>query len=318
MMNFITAMPGLLQSSAELGLITALVVLALYLSYTMLNICDLSTDGVVTLGAAVGAMVALSGHPFLAIFAAIGAGMLSGVLTAFLQTKMGINSLLAGIVVNTGLYSVNIFIMGNSSLVSLNKADTVFTMAKDLLKDTFLAPYSKLLVIVLFVAVAALFLTLFLRTRLGLALRATGNNPDMVRSSSVNTTIITIIGLALANGLTALSGCLLAQYNKSADINIGTGLLTVALASLLIGGMFFKKKGVGLGTVGAIIGAFLFRLIYAIALEFHMPAFLLKLISSVIVIIAIAGPYLFKAGKENIAREKSRKALMNCGEGGEK
>ena len=137
---------SLLQTALELGLISSLVVLALFLSYSMLNVCDLSTDGCFTLGAAVGATVAISGHPYLAIPAAMGAGVLSGFVTAFLQTKMGIDSLLAGIIVNTGLYSVNIAVMGNSSLLNMNRTETVFTKVKAALDGTPFAGSTKLIV----------------------------------------------------------------------------------------------------------------------------------------------------------------------------
>ena len=135
---------------------------------------------------------------------------------------------------------------------------------------------------------------LFLRTRLGLAIRATGNNPDMVRSSSINPVKTTIIGLCIANAFTALSGCLLAQSQKSVSIDIGTGMVTVALASLLIGGAFFGKGKIPLRIFGMVVGAFVFRLVYTIALRFNLPAFMLKFVSSVIVILAISGPYLKK------------------------
>ncbi|MCR5083427.1 MAG: ABC transporter permease [Parasporobacterium sp.] len=284
----------LVSTALELGLISALTVLALYLSYTMLDICDLSTDGCFTLGAAVGAIVAISGHPYLSIIAAMGAGVLSGFITAFLQTKLGVNSLLAGIIVNTGLYSINIAVMNNTSLLNMNNTDTIFTKFKSLLENTFLAGSYKLVVALIFVALVVILLTLFLKTRMGLAIRATGNNPDMVRSSSINTTVIIIIGLCISNAITALSGCLLAQYNKSVNIDIGTGMVTIALASLLIGYLFFKRRGVGLRAVGAIIGAIIFRAVYTLALQINMPAHMLKLISSIIVVIAIAGPYLYE------------------------
>ena len=127
---------GLGSTALELGLISSLTVLALFLSYSMLNVCDLSTDGCFTLGAVVGAVVAISGHPFLSIPAAMGAGVLSGLVTSLLQTKMGIDSLLSGIIVNTGLYSVNIALMGGASLLNMNKTDTVFTKLKSLLSST--------------------------------------------------------------------------------------------------------------------------------------------------------------------------------------
>ena len=282
----------LLQTALELGLISSLTVLALFLSYSMLNVCDLSTDGCFTLGATVGAAVAIAGHPYLSIPAAMLAGVASGFVTAFLQTKMGVNSLLAGIIVNTALYSVNIAVMGNASVLNMNKTDTVFTKMRALLAGSALAGQYKLIVAVLAVVLAAVLLGLFLKTRLGLAIRATGNNPDMVRSSSVNPVVTTIIGLCAANALTALSGCLLAQSQKSVNIDIGSGMVTIALASLLIGHVFLGRKGIPLRIFGMVLGAFVFRLVYTVALRFDMPAFMLKFVSSVVVVAAISIPYL--------------------------
>lgn len=280
------------QTALELGLICSLTVLALFLSYSMLNVCDLSTDGCFTLGAAVGAVVAISGHPYLAIPAAMAAGVCSGLITAVLQTRMGIDSLLAGIIVNTGLYSINIAIMSGSSLLNMNKTETVFTKAKALLEGTVFAEQYRLLVALIAVAATVAFLTVFLNTRLGLAIRATGDNPDMVRSSSINPVFTTTVGLCVANAFTGLSGCLLAQSQKSVSIDIGTGMVTVALASLLIGQVLMGRGSILKRAIGMVVGAFAFRLVYTIALRLNMPAFMLKLVSSVIVILAIATPYL--------------------------
>lgn len=296
----------LLQTALELGLISALTVLALFLSYSMLNVCDLSTDGCFTLGATVGATVAISGHPYLSIPAAMLAGVLSGFVTAILQTKMGVNSLLAGIIVNTALYSVNIAVMGNSSLLNMNRTETVFTVLRDALKETAFADTYRLIIAAAAVLLVGLFLAFFLKTRLGLAIRATGNNPDMVRSSSINPTVTTIIGLCIANSFTALSGCLLAQSQKSVNIDIGTGMVTVALASLLIGSVFLGKRKIPLRIVGMVLGAFVFRLVYTVTLKFHMPAFMLKFVSSVIVVIAISLPYLKKQLPLAVRRLKKR------------
>jgi len=284
-------MISLLRTALELGLISGLTVLALFLSYSMLNVCDLSTDGCFTFGACVGAAVAIAGHPGLSIPAAMAAGILSGAVTALLQTKMGINSLLAGIIVNTGLYSVNIAVMGNASILNMNKTETVFTKAKELLDGTPLEDWARLIVIVLFVILVAVILVVFLNTRMGLAIRATGDNPEMVKASSINPFLPTMVGLCVANAFTGLSGCLMAQYQKSVDINIGSGMVTVALASLLIGRTFFGHGRIRFRVLGAVLGAFVFRLVYTLALRLHMPAYMLKLVSSVIVIIAIAGPY---------------------------
>lgn len=287
-----TTVLTLLETALELGLVSALTVLALFLSYSMLNVCDLSTDGCFTLGATVGAAVAIAGHPYLSIAAAMLAGIASGFVTAFLQTKMGINSLLAGIIMNTGLYSVNIAVMGGSSILNMNKVDTVFSKVRELTQETPLKGHYKLIIALSAVIIVALLLGFFLKTRVGLAIRATGNNPDMVRSSSINPVITTIIGLCIANSFTALSGCLLAQMQKSVNIDTGTGMVTVALASLLIGNVFLGKKKMPLRIVGMVLGAFVFRLVYTIALRFDMPAFMLKLVSSLVVIAAISIPYL--------------------------
>ena len=281
------------QTAMELGLVNALTVLSLFLSYSMLNVCDLSTDGCFTLGAAVGALVAIAGYPWLSLPAAMLAGMISGFVTATLQTRMGVQSLLAGIVVNTGLYSVNMALTGNKANLNMNKIPTIFTMAKNLLKDTPLAGQSALLVMLVTVALVVLFMCWFLKTKLGLAIRATGSNADMVRSSSINPTFTTTVGLCVSNAFTGLSGCLMSQQAKSFDINMGSGMVTVALASLLIGGVFFAKhRPIPLRAVGVVLGAILFRLVYGLALRLDMPAFMLKLVSSVIVVIAISGPYL--------------------------
>ena len=303
---------GLGTTALELGLMSSLTVLALFLSYSMLNVCDLSTDGCFTLGAVVGAVTSIAGHPLLSIPAAMGAGVLSGLFTSILQTKMGIDSLLAGIIVNTGLYSINIAIMGGSSLLNMNKTTTIFTMMKTFLSSTFLSSSYKLITALIFVVLVVVFLSFFLRTRLGLSIRATGDNPDMVKSSSINPAFTTIIGLCISSSFTALSGCLLAQSQKSVNVTIGSGMVTIALASLLIGRAFMGKGGITKRAIGVVLGAIIFRLVYTIALRFNLPAYMLKLVSSVIVIIAISFPY-FKGKKESFMRiHKAKKEAGNA------
>ena len=303
---------GLGTTALELGLMSSLTVLALFLSYSMLNVCDLSTDGCFTLGAVVGAVTAIAGHPLLSIPAAMGAGVLSGLFTSILQTKMGIDSLLAGIIVNTGLYSINIAIMGGYSLLNMNKTTTIFTMMKTFLSSTFLSSSYKLITALIFVVLVVVFLSFFLRTRLGLSIRATGDNPDMVKSSSINPAFTTIIGLCISSSFTALSGCLLAQSQKSVNVTIGSGMVTIALASLLIGRAFMGKGGITKRAIGVVLGAIIFRLVYTIALRFNLPAYMLKLVSSIIVIIAISFPY-FKGKKESFMRiHKAKKEAGNA------
>ena len=295
----------LIQSALELGIIYGIIALALFLTYSMLNVCDLSTDGCYTMGAAAGAVVALAGHPFLALFAAMAAGVLSGLVNAFLQTKMKVKSMLAGIIVNTGLYTVNICIMGKSNL-NMNTTTTVFSMMKELLKGTALESYSKMIVVLIFLVIIAVLLALFLGTRLGLSIRATGNNIAMVKSSSINTAMTTTVGLCMGGAMTALAGCLLGEYQKSVDVNMGTGMVTVALASLIIGETIFGRRTIKVRILGVILGSCLYRVIVAIALRFNLPASALKLVSAVIVGIAISIPAI----KEILALQKTKRAAM--------
>jgi len=296
---------ALIQSALELGIIYGIIALALFLTYSMLNVCDLSTDGCYTMGAAAGAVVALAGHPFLALFAAMAAGVLSGLVNAFLQTKMKVESMLAGIIVNTGLYTVNICIMGKSNL-NMNTTTTVFSMMKDLLKGTVLESYSKMIVALIFLVIIAVLLALFLGTRLGLSIRATGNNIAMVKSSSINPAMTTTVGLCMGGAMTALAGCLLGEYQKSVDVNMGTGMVTVALASLIIGETIFGRRTIKVRILGVILGSCLYRVIVAIALRFNLPASALKLVSAVIVGIAISIPAI----KEILALQKTKRAAM--------
>ena len=270
---------SIVQSALELGFIYSLVALALFISFTILNIADLSTDGCFTLGCAVGAMVTLAGHPVLALFAAMGAGVCSGFITAFLQTRMGIESILAGIIVNTGLYTINIAVMGFASNVNLFGCDTIFSLAKETIGGSFY----KIIVVAIVVAAVALILSWFLGTRLGLSIRATGDNPDMVKASSINPGFMITVGLCVANSLTGLSGALLAQYQKSCDINLGTGMVTIALASLIIGESIIGKGSILKRVCGVVLGSCLYRFLVAVALRLNVPAECLKLVSAIIV-----------------------------------
>ncbi len=299
---------SILQSALELGCIYALVALALFLSFSILNIADLSTDGCFTLGCAVGAVVTLSGHPVLALFAAAGAGVCSGFVTAFLQTRMGVPSILAGIIVNTGLYTVNIAVMGFSSNVNLFACDTIFSLAKEKLHYDWYEDWYKLLIVLIVVMITGVLLSLFLNTRIGLSIRATGDNEDMVRASSINPLFMITVGLCIANALTALSGAILGQYQKSCDINLGTGMVTIALASLIIGETLVGKGSMFRKIASVILGSCLYRFIVALALRMNVPAEALKLVSAVIVAVAISFPYLREKFLLNRQRSHNRNA----------
>ena len=285
---------AIVLSALELGCIYALVAMALFLSFRVLNIADMTTDGAFTLGCAVSATMAVAGHPILGLFAAMVSGAAAGFITAFLQTRMGVPSILAGIITNTGLYTINLAVMGFSSNVPMLKTTTLFSMAESLFGEN--APY-KLITAALITAVVCALLIAFLGTRLGLSIRATGDNPDMVRASSINTAFTITVGLCIANAMTALSGAVLAQYQKSADINLGTGMVVIGLASLIIGETLFGRGGLWTKAVAAVAGSIIYRFIIAIAMRANLPSEALKLISAIIVVLAISAPALKKGAE---------------------
>ena len=276
------------QTALELGFLYALIAMALFLSYRILDIADLTTDGCFVLGAAVSVTVTAAGHPILAIFAAMLAGACAGFVTAFLQTKLGVPSILAGIITNTGLYTVNLMAMGWKSNQSLLGGRTVFTMLRD---RGIGGDWYELLLAASVTILAGLLLVLFLGTRMGLSIRATGDNPDMVRASSLNPSFTITVGLCLANVLTALSGAVVGQYQKTVDINSGTGIVVIGLACLIIGETLLGRRSVKKGVIAAILRSIVYRFIYAIVFYTKIvPVECLKLLTAVIVALAIASP----------------------------
>ena len=292
---------AVILSALELGCIYALVALALFLSFRVLNIADMTTDGAFTLGCAVSASLAVAGHPLLALPAAMLAGACAGSITALLQTKLKIPSILAGIITNTGLYTINLAVMGFSSNVNMMKSKTLFSLVQPALGSVY-----KLLPAALITLVVAVLLVVFLKTRLGLSIRATGDNPDMVRASSINTGFTITIGLCMSNAMTALSGAVLTQYQKTADINLGTGMVIIGLASLIIGETLLPKGKLWMKALGAVAGSIVYRFIIAIALRLDLPSECLKLISATIVALAIGLPAIRGAMKPATKGGKSK------------
>lgn len=279
-----------IQTALELGFMYALVAMALFLSYRVLDIADLTTDSSFVLGAAVSVVVAAAGHPFLAVLAAILAGACAGFVTALLQTRLGVPSILAGIVTNTGLYTVNLMVMGWSSNVSLLKQETLFTIVRD---TGIGGSWYKLILAAGITILAVVLLVWFLGTRLGLSIRATGDNKDMVRASSINPVFTITVGLCISNALTALSGAVVGQYQKSSDINSGTGIVVIGLACLIIGETIFGRRSVGRNVVAAVAGSIVYRFLYALILKTSIvPIECLKLVTAVVVGLAIASPTL--------------------------
>jgi putative ABC transport system permease protein len=280
------------QTALELGFMYALVSMALYLSYRVLDIADLTTDGSFVLGTAVAVSMAAAGHPLLAFPAAMAAGAGAGFVTAFLQTRLGVPSILAGIITNTGLYTINLMAMGWTSNVNLLKQETAFTLLK---KTGIGGSWYELLLAAGITVLAGALLVWFLGTRIGLSIRATGDNRDMVRASSINPTLTITVGLCISNALTALSGAVVGQMQKTADINGGTGIVVIGLACLIIGETVVGR-GSGLrGVIAVIVGSVIYRFIYAVVLKTGIvPIECLKLVTAVIVALAIAMPALKK------------------------
>lgn len=297
----------ILQTALELGFLYALVAMALFLSYRVLDIADLTTDGCFVLGAAVSVTMAAAGHPFLGIFAAMAAGACAGFVTAFLQTRLGVPPILAGIVTNTGLYTINLMVMGWSANVSLLKTETIFTIFKT---TGIGGKWYEVVLAGSITVLMGILLVLFLGTRLGLSIRATGNNIRMVRASSINPTFTITVGLCIANALTALSGAMVGQYQNTADINGGTGIVVIGLACLIIGETVLGRKTIIKGAIAAVIGSVIYRFIYAIVLYTKIvPVQGLKLITAIVVGVAIAAPtikdwFLFQKRKHAAMQRK--------------
>ena len=295
---------AIVQSALELGFIYALVAMALFLSFRVLNIADMTTDGAFTLGCAVSATAAVAGHPFLGFVLAMLAGACAGFVTAFLQTHLGVPSILAGIITNTGLYTVNLAIMGFSSNVPMLKTETVFTMARALFGEK--SPY-KLIVAVTVTVVACALLILFLGTRLGLSIRATGDNPDMVRASSINVDATLILGLCISNGLIGLAGALVTHYVGYSDTSTSNGTLIYGLAAVIIGEALFGKRGVTVGLISAVCGSVIYKLIVTFVVDIELfgtnSANLMKLMCAVIV----AATFIIPAAKRTARNRKVKK-----------
>lgn len=288
------------QGAVEQGFIYALVALGLYLSYRTLDIADLTTDGSFTLGCACSAILTTMGHPFLGLAAALLAGAAAGLVTATLQTRFGVMPILAGIITMTGLYSINLMVMGNKANLPMLKSTNIF----DVFSSFFGNAFGKLIGCAIFTVIVAVLLVWFLRTQLGLSLRATGDNREMVSASSVNPAFTTTIGLCLANALISLAGGLLAQYQKFSDVTLGTGMVVIGLASLIIGEVIVGRGGVVRGVIAAVLGAVIYRIIVAFAITSNMNANNLKLISACIVAVAVAYPAVLEKVRFYLRRKK--------------
>jgi len=276
-----------LITALEQGLVFGIMALGVYITFKVLDFPDLTVDGSFPLGAAVASiMIFNGGNPFLALFLAAAAGMAAGCITGLLNTRGKITGLLSGILTMTALYSINLRIMGRANVTLLN-ARTIFTYIEE-----WGVPH-RWVFLALFIITAFLIKVLldcFLKTQIGFALRATGDNPEMARANGINTDTMKILGLSLSNGLIALSGALVAQYQGFADIGMGIGTIVAGLASVIIGEMMLGERSICMATFATLMGSFIYRLSIGIALRLGFAATDLKLLTTVLVIIALSTP----------------------------
>lgn len=287
---------GILTSSVSDGLIYAFVAVGVFITFRVLAFPDLTVDGSFVTGGSIAALMIVGGYnPFLATIAAIGGGLACGAVTGLLNTKLRISALLAGILMMVGLYSVNLRIMSGANIPLLRQI-TIFKSIAN-----FFGTVKSVILVIGILAVLALIvfmiLNWFLRTEFGLALRASGDNEQMIRALGSDTDKNTIIGCSISNGLVALSGALVAQNQGFCDVNMGVGMIVMGLAAVIIGGALFHPRGVASMLLAALGGTFVYRLFITIALRLGLAPGDLKLITAVLVVIALGIPYIQKKAR---------------------
>ena len=289
----------LLIGSLQLGLLYGILALGIYISFRILSIPDLTTEGSFAFGLSVSAAVTAAGHPVFALFAAMLAGAASGAVTGLLQTRYKIHPILSGIITMSGLYSINLMVLGGSPNLSLVRTPTIFKMIPFLTKNQAMT-----VIPIVAACLATLLIILLFHTHIGMCIRAVGDNEDMVRASSINVNACKIIAFSISNSLIALSGALIAQYQGYADISSSTGILVVGLASVIIGEAIFGKRGVTPGFISAVVGSLIYRYMIALATRYSpLDAYMLKLVSALIVGVTLA----FPAIRENIALARQQR-----------
>ena len=305
----------------QLGLMYGLLAMGVYISFRILNTPDLTAEGSFTFGVAVSTMVGVAGYPWLGLAAGFLCGALAGFITGELQTRVRIHPILAGILTMSGLYSVNLAVMGSAPNVNLPESlfKRLFALLPTANKRTNpelwarVSLYKELIetgVALILAALVLLALIWFFRTHMGLCIRATGNNEAMVRSSSINADRMRVIGLSVSNGCIGLSGAIIAQYQGYGDVSSGVGILVVGLASVIIGEAIFGRHGVAVGFISAIVGSVIYRFFISLALQLDiLPAYFLRFISAVIVGIALAIPTIQQFTRRRRAMRAAMQAL---------
>ncbi len=280
-------MLDIVLSSISQGLLWSIMAIGVFITFRILDIADLSAEGAFPMGAAVASVSILNGwHPVLATLAGLAGGMLVGLVSGFLHTKMKIPPLLTGIITLTGLYSTNLLVMGRSN-VSLSMQNTLVSMFQDLGLDK---TYAVILIGVIFITLVILSLMLFLNTQLGLSLRATGDNIHMGQANGINVNQMKVLGYMIGNGLIALSGALLAQNNGYADLNMGVGTIIIGLASVILAEVIIKHLPLGKRLISIVLGSVIYRLIIVVILTANVGAQMIKLVSAVLLAIILYIP----------------------------
>lgn len=302
-------MSEIILGAVSMGLLWAVMVIGVYITYRILDIADLSVEGTITLGAAVAArLITIGLNPWLATALSLLAGMLGGLITGLLHTRLRIPALLSGILTMIALWSINLRVMNRANLPLL-KVQTVYSGLQDFLQANFglsngnAKAYATLIIGLCFVIACACILYWFLGTEIGCAVRATGSNPKMSRAQGINTANMLLLGLMFSNGLVGLSGALIAQYQSFADIQMGTGSIVIGLASLIIGEVLFGKRTVKNSLVSVVCGAVVYRLIIAIVLKLGLNSNDLKLFTAITVAVCLVLPHL------KVKRLNAKKAL---------
>ena len=297
---------NLLISALGQGFVYAPMALGVFVSFRVLNTPDLTVDGSFVFGMTACAAVTVAGHPIGGILAGILAGARAGLVTGLLQTSLRLNPILSGILTMTGLYTVNYAVLGGQSNLYLQStpeggapvpSNTIYKMFGS-------GDVSSLLLSVLLVAAACAGLIVFFKTRSGMAVRATGDNEEMVRSSSINADLSRVGGIMLSNALVGFSGAMLCQQQRYADLGCGSGMLVVGLASVIIGQALFGRHSVSLGILSPAVGSVVYRFILQLAYQIDMPSYTVKLLSVVIVVAALSLPL----AKQNLSLAKARRA----------
>ena len=295
----------IIQSAISQGILWGIMALGVYITFRMLNFADLTVDGSFTLGGAISAVMVMQGiSPFLAVMAAMTGGMVAGLCTGFLNTKLKIPGLLASILTQIALYSINLRIMGSPN-ISLLRIDTLFTGLREL---GFPSRWVTMVLALVFTTAVICLMYWFFGTEIGSAIRATGDNAYMIRALGVHTDTTIMLGLVMGNGLVGLSGALIAQQQGYGDIGMGTGAIVIGLASIIIGEVLFPKINFMFKLIGVILGAIVYRIVIAIVLKLGMQSTDMKLFTAILVALALYLPVLRSQFRQFGLHRRNRRA----------